>query len=173
MTFAAVSYLASLTLALAAGAVVGVAVLIIDYGKGRSLKWLTASATLMFASLAAYFELAGSEWSSPHVRLALNSGLLVVVLASLAARRPFSLQYARESTDAATAGLPIFLEVNYVLSWAWAGTLALMMAGDMLASYLPWLSLWIGLGLGLVVRNSAVRFTKWYPGYVQRKQPAH
>ena len=166
MAFAAVSYVASLTLAVAAGAFVGLAALAVDYLLGRSTKLLGVATTMIFTGLAAYFAFSGNEWSATHVRLALNVGMLAIVVASIIAGRPFSLQYALERTDAATIAKPDFLKVNYVLSWVWAGTLALMTAGDMLAIYLPWLSLWIGLGLTLVVRNTAVRFTKWYPKYI-------
>jgi hypothetical protein len=34
---------------------------------------------------------------------------------------------------------------------------------------LPSLPFWVGLGIGIAARNSAVYFTKWYPAYRRAK----
>ena len=55
---------------------------------------------------------------------------------------------------------PRFVQVNYVLTWVWAAAMALMMAIDILAIYLPWLPLWAGLAADLrAALSAAVQFT--------------
>ncbi|MGA9090017.1 MAG: hypothetical protein WB420_13010, partial [Bradyrhizobium sp.] len=106
-----------------------------------------------------------SVWSSSAVKLAVDAGVLVIALASLAIGKPFTLQYAREVVDAETAGLPGFLTANYVISWAWALAFLLMMMANVLLIYLPGLPLWSGLAIAFAARNSAIYFTRWYPEY--------
>jgi hypothetical protein len=90
-------------------------------------------------------------------------------LASIAIRLPFTLQYAREVVDAETAQLPGFIRANYTITWAWAGAMLMMMAGNAALIYVPGLPLWSGLLIAFAARNSAVYFTKWYPGYRKAK----
>ena len=56
--------------------------------------------------------------------------MLAISLASLIIRNPFTLQYALEVVDAETAKLPGFMNANYIITWAWAGALVLMMIGN-------------------------------------------
>jgi hypothetical protein len=171
--FAGLSYVASQTLALLAAAVVALALTGVDHVRGRSAKLLNIMAALMFLALGGYFALTGSEWSPVHVRVTLNGVTLSVILLSIAVGFPFTLQYARELVDPETLKLPGFLYVNYVLSWAWAGVLALMFAANLLAIYLPSLPLWAGVVATFVLRNSAVQFSKWYPRHFREVAAAN
>jgi len=163
MTFAVMAYLASLTTSVAVAALVSLALNVADHLRGRSQKAIGLTSTAMFAGLATYFTLAGTEWTGLEIRLALDLGIFVVAIASLALRRPFTLQYAREDTDAATQAEPGFIQVNYVLTSVWAAAMAAMMAIDVLAIYVPWLPMWAGFAMTCALRSSAVQFTKWYP----------
>jgi len=163
MAFTATAYLASLTTSVATAALVSLALNVADHLRGRTPKAIGLVSTAMFAGLATYFMLAATEWSGLEIRLALDVGIFTVALASIALRRPFTLQYARERTDAATQAEPGFVPINYVLTAVWAVAMALMMAIDVLALYLPWLPLWAGLAMTFALRSSAVQFTKWYP----------
>src|SRR5438128_3885094 len=116
MTFAALSYVTSLTLSLAAAAAVAGALTLTDHLRGTSIKLLSLGPMLMFASFAGYFVLTDHEWSIRDIHLALDAGMLTIALGSIAAGRPFTLQYARERVDAATAQAPGFLRINFVLS---------------------------------------------------------
>lgn len=165
VTFAGLSYLTSQTLALLVAAVVALALLGVDQARGRSAKLLHIMAALMFLTLGGYFALRGHEWTPLHVHVTLNGITLAVILLSIAAGFPFTLQYAREVVDAETLRQPGFLYVNYVLSFAWAGVMALMLAANLLAIYMPSLPLWAGVVATFVLRNSAVQFSKWYPKY--------
>ena len=163
MAFTAMAYLVSLTDSLMVAALVSLALNLADHLRGRSPKAVGLVTTAMLAALASYFVLAETEWSRVEIGLTFDLVIFAVALISIALRAPFTMQYARETIDAATQADPGFLQINYVLTWVWAGAMALMMAVDVLAIYLPSLPLWAGLGLTFVLRSAAVQFTKWYP----------
>jgi len=98
--------------------------------------------------------------ASPSISAPLPSAL-----ASIAIRFPFTLQYAREAVDAETLKLPGFMRANYIITWAWTGAFVLMLIANLLMIYLPSLPFWVGLGIGVAARNSAVYFTQMYPSY--------
>jgi hypothetical protein len=130
---------------------------------------LAAGAVIMFSALGGYLSLIDGDWSATEVRLAVDIGTLGIALASIAVRAPFTLQYAREAVDAETLKLPGFMRANYIISWAWTGAFVLMLIANLLMIYLPGLPFWVGLGIGVAARNSAVYFTKWYPAYRRAK----
>jgi hypothetical protein len=163
MAFNAMAYVASLTDSLMVAALVSLAINLADHLRGRAPKAIGLVSTAMLSVLACYFVLAETEWSRREIGLTLDLCIFAVALISIALRRPFTLQYARENVDAATQAEPGFVQVNYVLTAVWAAAMALMMAVDVLAIYLPWLPLWAGLALTFALRSGAVQFTKWYP----------
>ena len=167
--FAALMLVASATISLFAGAAVAAAIIGYEVWRGRSVKMLAAGAVIMFSSLGAYISLIDGDWSATEVRLAVDIGTLAIALASIAIRFPFTLQYAREAVDAETLQLPGFLRANYIITWAWTGAFVLMLIANVLMVYLPSLPFWVGIGIGLAARNSAVYFTKWYPQYRKAK----
>ncbi|HEY3793649.1 MAG TPA: hypothetical protein VGM09_17605, partial [Bradyrhizobium sp.] len=131
--------------------------------RGGSIKILASGSAILFAGLGAYLTLVDSSWSTPSVRLAVDSGVLAIALVSIALRYPFTLQYAREVVDAETTKLPGFIRANYIITWAWTAAFLLMVIANVLMIYLPGLPLWAGIAIALAARNSAALFTKWYP----------
>jgi hypothetical protein len=71
--------------------------------------------------------------------------------------------------DAETAKIPGFITANYLITLAWTGASLLMMIGNIAMIYVPNLPLWSGLLIAFAARNSAMYFTKWYPGYRKAK----
>ena len=67
---------------------------------------------------------------STTVRLAVDGGLLVIVLVSLAIGMPFTLQYARESVPKEFWTVPLFITTNQRITAAWAAAFAVMTAAD-------------------------------------------
>jgi hypothetical protein len=170
--FAMLMMVTSVTISLFAAAALSLGIVVWDVVRGGSLKMLAAGSVLIFSALGCYITLVDGNWSAVAVRLAVDVGLLSIVLLSLAIRLPFTLQYAREVVDAETLKLPGFLKANYILTWAWAGAFVLMLVADMLIIYMPSLPLWIGFAVAFAARNSAVAFTKWYPQYRRAKYGA-
>jgi hypothetical protein len=170
--FAILMMVSSVAISLFAAAALSLCIVVWDVIRGGSLKMLAAGSVLIFSALGCYITLVDGNWSAVAVRLAVDVGLLSIVLLSLAIRLPFTLQYAREMVDAETSKLPGFMKANYILTWAWAGAFVLMLVADMLIIYMPSLPLWIGFAVAFAARNSAVAFTKWYPQYRRAKYGA-
>ena len=91
----------------------------------------------LFAALGGHQNLIEHEWNDFSIRLAIDVGMLAIALVSIAMKMPFTLQYAREQVDAETMREPKFLQVNYVLSWAWVGAMLLMLVADISDDLLP------------------------------------
>jgi hypothetical protein len=161
--FATLMTFTSATVSLFAGAGVAAATIAYDLTRGGSIKMLAVGSLILFSALGCYIAFVDSSWSSPIVRLAVDGGVMLIALASIVLRFPFTLQYAREIVDAETRKLPGFLHANYVITWAWTAAFVLMVIVNVLMIYLPNLPLWAGLAIAVAARNSAAYFTKWYP----------
>ena len=71
--------------------------------RGRSIKMLGAGSAIVFAAIGGYLTFIDPSLSDSAVKFAVDSGIFLISLVSLAIRRPFTLQYAREMVDAETA----------------------------------------------------------------------
>ena len=91
--------------------------------------------------------------------------IMLVSLASIAVRRPFTVQYAREQTDPQDWDTPLFFHVNEVLTWVWTGaffvTAAVGWYGDG-PMHQPD-NIWTNWIVSIAVLIFAIRFTEWYP----------
>ncbi|MDE2329932.1 MAG: hypothetical protein KGK16_04020 [Bradyrhizobium sp.] len=163
VTFAGLTMVASAPVSLFAAAAVALATIVYDLSRGGSVKILASGAAILFVALGCYLTFIDASWSTPSVRLAVDSGVLAIALLSIVLRYPFTLQYAREVVDIETARLPGFMRANYIITWAWTAAFLLMVIANVLMIYLPGLPLWAGIAIALAARNSAVLFTKWYP----------
>jgi hypothetical protein len=148
---------------LGVGAFVAAIVLLRDaLSSQRKVKLLEIGTTLL-ASLAIYALVSNVEWSVAAVRLRVDAGLALVVLASIALRQPFTLQYAREAVSRERLDSPRFLRVNYVISAAWVGAFAVLALADALMEYVPTVPRSAGIALTIVAILAALKFTRWYP----------
>jgi hypothetical protein len=163
--FALLMLACSATVSLFAAAALCLAILAWDKLHGRSVKLLGAGSAVIFAALGVYLALTEAPPSVSAVKLAVDTGVLAIALVSLAAGRPFTVQYAREMVDAETARLPGFMAANYVITWAWVLAFLLMIAANALLIYVPGLPLWPGIAIAFAARNTAVYFSRWYPQY--------
>jgi hypothetical protein len=167
--FAALMLVTSAAVSLFASAAICLLVVANDILHGRSIKMLGAGSAVLFAALGCYITLVDSSWGSSAVKLTIDAGMLAISLLSLAIRRPFTLQYAREMVDAETARLPGFMKANYIISGAWTAAFLLMLMANVLMIYLPGLPFWSGIAIAFAARNTALYFTKWYPEYRRAK----
>jgi hypothetical protein len=170
--FAMLMLVSSAAVSLFAAAAICVAVIAFDVARRRSVKILGAGSVVTFAAVGAYVTLVDPGLSISGAKLAVDTGILLVTLMSIAIRMPFTLQYARETVDAETARLPEFIRANYAITWAWTGSMLLMMVGNVAMIYVPGLPLWSSLLIAFAARNSAVYFTKWYPEHQKTKYAA-
>src|SRR5438132_3406827 len=137
--FAALMLVTTATISLFVSAAICMAVIAFDIWLGRSIKILGAGSVVTFGAVGLYVTLIDAMPSASVVRFAVDTGIFLVSLFSIAIRYPFTLQYAIEATDAETAKLPGFIRANYVITWAWTAASLLMMIGNAAMIYVPWL----------------------------------
>ena len=164
VVFALVDRMVGPTEGLVAGALVSAALLLRDVlSRERRPKILEIGTVILFGGLALYAVFGGPSWSIVGVRLRVDLGLLVIVVISLAVRRPFTLQYAREQVAPELWGSAAFVRTNYVITGVWALAFAVMVGADLLLLYVPGIHPRVGIILTIVAIVGAVKFTGWYP----------
>jgi hypothetical protein len=141
-----------------------VAVLIALYGRwqGRSTKILEAGAVVLFAALAVFTTVAHWHWSLMAVRLAVDLGLLAIVLISIAIGRPFTMQYARERVAREHWQSLLFLAVNRRITWVWAGAFAALVIAHTI-TVLSLVPVWVDAVVTILAFGYASVFTARYP----------
>ncbi len=157
--------LAGATAGLVAGAAVAASLLVRDaVSRKRKVKLLEAGTLLLFGGLAAFSLVGRVNWSILGVRLCVDAGLLVIVLASLAIRRPFTLSttHGKKVSPEHWSG-PEFLRANDIITAVWAAAFCLIVAADLLMLYVPEVPLRIGVWVTVLAIFGAYRFTEWYP----------
>lgn len=137
--------------------------------RGDAVKILEVGSLVVFALLTGYTWLAAPGWTVATVRLAVDGGLLAIVLVSLAIGRPFTLQYARERVPEQFWALPIFFTTNRIITAMWAAAFAVLVAADAAAEWLPSVPLWVEVVASIAAFLGAVWFTRWYPAAVRRR----
>jgi predicted membrane-bound dolichyl-phosphate-mannose-protein mannosyltransferase len=170
IVFALIDRVAGPLAGLIAGALVSFILLARDWlFAHRSLKILDVGTALLFAGLVLYSLLARPAWSVIAVRLCVDSGLLLIVLASMVLGRPFTMQYAREQVRPELWSSPEFRRTNYIITSVWALAFALMVAAELTLLYTPGLPPRAGVIVIILALVGAVKFTGWYPEHVRTR----
>jgi hypothetical protein len=151
------------TAGLSAAAIVAFILFLKDVLRRREIKVLDAGALILFGGLALYARMMRPDWSVIAVRLRVDAGLLLIVLASIALRKPFTMQYAREQVAQEHWTSPEFLRINNVLTAVWAAAFAMMVAAEAASLYLPAMPGRLGIWITVLAIIGAVKFTSWYP----------
>jgi hypothetical protein len=140
--------------------------------RGGGIKILEIGSLILFGVLTLYTVAAHAEWSIAGVRLAVDGGLALIVLFSLAIRRPFTLQYAREQVPQQYWNHPRFIRVNDIISGVWALNFLISAACDAAAIYLPAIPLGVLVTVSVAAFVVAIWFSTWYPARVRRNAAA-
>jgi hypothetical protein len=160
-----VSPFAGLAAALAVSVLLGIR----QWRRGESVKVLEVGSLALFGALVLYTLIAAPDWTVATVRLAVDGGLLIIVLVSLAIGMPFTLQYARETVPKELWTSPPFMTTNQRITGVWAAAFAVMTAADAAAHYVEAIPLWIDIAASVTAFAGAVWFTRWYPAVVRRR----
>lgn len=140
-----------------------------DKIRGGSWKILEVGAVVMFAGLAAFTWASHWEWTIMSVRLAVDFGLLTIVVLSLAIGQPFTLQYARERVGAEAARSALFLSVNRHITLAWAAAFAILVTMHAVVVFVPAVPVLADLVVTIATLFSAYRFSTWYPAHTRKQ----
>jgi hypothetical protein len=103
-----------------------------------------------------------------------NIALATFVVATLIARKPFTIPYAKEETPEEHWDSPLFRRINYVISAVWAGAFVFAaVVGFIGIAVLKGVEdFWTGWVLQLAAIFFAVAFTEFYPGHATAKAAA-
>jgi hypothetical protein len=138
----------------------------------RKPKILEIGTALLFGGLALYTVLGRATWSVIGVRLCVDAGLLLIVLVSMAAGRPFTLQYAREQVAPEFWNGHEFVRTNYIITAVWALAFLVMVITELALLYMPGMPPRIGIIVVILALVGAVKFTSWYPEHVKARTAA-
>lgn len=140
-----------------------------DFLRTGVLRALDAGSILLFGILAIYTGFFRTL-SIPAVRFAVDGSLTFLILASLAMRAPFTLQYAREQVPSDFWATPLFLRANYMLTAIWGIAFAITAIADALATFDPEdVSLTLCVAVGLAAAGAAFLFTIRYVTMVRKQ----
>ena len=152
------------TVGLIGGTLTSAALLLRDWlGRKHAPKILEIGTAVLFGALTLYTLLGGAFWSIIGVRLCVDSGLLSIVLLSMAMRRPFTVQYAREQAAREAWDSPEFLRTNYVITAAWALAFVVLVLADVVLLCAPQIPPRVGIIATILALLGAVKFPEWYP----------
>jgi hypothetical protein len=155
---------------LAVAAALGIALLQLVVGTfvGARPKLLDVSAIVFFLGMAVaglLVDPSGQRWLDRWSGEVSNVMLVVVALVSIVGRSPFTIQYAREMTPEEYWKTPLFIHINYVLTWVWSATFAITAAvgwyGDGPLNQPD--NIWTNWIIQIALLIFAIRFTDWYP----------
>ncbi len=157
---------------LAIGAALGIAVLELVLGivVGARPKQLDVAAIFFFAGMLVAGLLVGpggQNWLDRWSGEVSNAMLVLVAMGSIVLRVPFTIQYAREMTPKEYWDTPLFLHINYVLTWVWTATFAVTAVvgwyGDGPLNQPD--NIWTNWIIQIALLIFAIRFTDWYPAF--------
>jgi intracellular septation protein A len=166
--FAALTRFGDVLFALIAAAALSGLLILRERRRGKSVKILEAGTVALFGGLAIFTAITHYDWTILKARLAVDVGLLVIVLGSMIARRPFTLQFAREVPQEYWAN-PQFIATNYKITAAWALAFVVLVLADIVMAFYPAIPLWIGIAVTILALAGAILFTRWYPRQVRKR----
>lgn len=145
--------------------------------RGVAIHALDVFGAVFFAAMAVVGLLAPASvigWMELWAGELTNAALALFVFATIAARRPFTLPYAKEQAPQEYWDSPLFIRINYVISAVWAGAFTFSalvgLYGD--AVLRDPNNFWTGWVLQLASIFFAVSFTEFYPDRAGAKDAA-
>jgi intracellular septation protein A len=167
--FAVLMRFGDVLFALIAAAALSALLIVRERRRGKSVKILEAGTVVLFGGLAIFTALTRFDWSILEARLAVDLGLLAIVLGSILVRRPFTLQFAREEVPREYWANPQFIATNYKISAVWAGAFVVLVVADVVMAFFPAIPLWVGIVVTILALAGAIWFTRWYPQQVRKR----
>ena len=163
IAFAVLNHFVNPTMALVVAALVSLVLIGREIASGRSAKILEIGTCILFAGLAAFSYFSDMNWPVVGVKLAVDAGLIAIVLVSLIMGRPFTLQYAREQVPNELWDSPEFFRINQVITLVWLGAFAVLIFADLILLYVPEAPHRISVLLTIAALYGAFKFTTYYP----------
>ena len=163
IAFAVLNHFVAPTAALIVAALVSLGLIVREVLQARSAKILEVGTCILFSCLAIYAYMTGAAWPVVGVKLAVDIGLIAIVLFSLVIGRPFTIQYARENVPPGLWDSPQFVHTNRVITLVWLAAFAALIAADLILLYLPDVPHKLSVFLTIGALYGAFKFTMAYP----------
>ncbi len=125
---------------------------------------------LFFTSATMAVVLLNDVWTAKYMGIFANATLAVSSWMTIALKKPFSLDYAREHTDPSLWDNPLFIRTNVIITSAWALVFtvnAVLTWGKIEHFFLPRWGYEVVTHAFLI---GAAAFTTWYPRYVRNRR---
>ena len=119
IAFFALSSLISPLAGLTAGFAISLVMTGLNWKRGKSFKILDVGSLVLFGSITLIILAVAPYCSVGEVGLAVNGGLTLISLLSLAIGRPFTLQYAKEQIPKQYWNTPLFIRTNQLITIVW------------------------------------------------------
>ena len=136
-----------------------------DLPKGRVMAWANLA---IFGLPLAALGLFGQVWIISWMNVLVYAGLAAVAFGSVLARRPFTLQYAREMVPKEIQEHPGFLTANRFMTLAWGAVFAINLGLSSAAVMDPPGYKGPIVLLTFLVLAAGIAFTLWYPSHVRK-----
>jgi hypothetical protein len=153
----------SADLALWAAFAAAFVVTIRDFVESPSLRLLDIGSLAVFGLLALGRGFIAPDMALVEVRAIAELALFLLLAASLARGKPFSIEYAHATEQ--ERAQPLFLRVNMAVSAVWTGAFAAMAAMDTALVFVSTLPLWPAIAVSVLGFGAAITFTLRYPAY--------
>jgi len=153
----------ALWLAFAASFAIGVS----GFLKHRELRALDAGSAAVFGFLALFSGFLDPGLQASAIRLIIDISLFSIALASIAARQPLALQYARGEVSPEMLTRPSFVRANYLITSVWLVALAVMAGADGAATFVPGVPVTGSVAMGLLALALALAFTWRYSARIR------
>lgn len=135
----------------------------------RVLRVLDAGSAAIFGFLALFCGFIETGLQVSAIRLIIDISLFAIALASLVARQPFTLQYARGGVPPEVLGRASFVRANYLITLVWLVAFAVMAGADGAATFVPAVPVTGAVAAGLLALAAALIFTWRYPARVRSR----
>jgi hypothetical protein len=156
----------------AAAAAFGLSLLLVigSHRRGSSVKLLEIFDLTYFGLMALLALFASKDvigWLERWGGEMTNIALVAFALGSILIRQPFTLQYAKEQTPQEYWTIPLFLRINYVITWSWVAGFGVAAAAGFYGDAVQHddNNFWTGWIIQIAGTLFAVSFTEFYPDY--------
>jgi hypothetical protein len=163
IAFAVLTHFVAPAVALTVAALISLGLIGREIVLGRSAKILEIGSCILFGGLAVYDFMSNASWPVVGVKLAVDAGLLLIVLLSLIAGRPFTIQYARETVPQERWSSPQFYRTNRTITLVWLAAFVAIVVADLVLLYMPDVPHRAGVLLTIAALYGAFKFTMAYP----------
>jgi hypothetical protein len=125
---------------------------------------------IFFTSTTVAVVVFNNMWIAQQMGILANGALAVSSWMTVALKKPFTLDYAREHTDPSLWESPLFIRINVVITsmWALVFTVNSVLAWAKMEHFV--LPEWGYEVLSYTLLLGTVAFTTWYPNHIRRRR---